>query len=119
MEHLFFYLALAFILVHEMDAVRCREWRIFPGLSRLGDRTGYGVFTLLHLPLYALLFWGLWGRPDSGTLVRGLDLFFILHVGLHLLFLRHPENQFRDLFSWSLISGAGIFGLLDLLESFS
>jgi len=32
-----FYLALSFMIIHEMDAVRCREWRIFPGLSRLNE----------------------------------------------------------------------------------
>ncbi|MFM9839711.1 MAG: DUF6713 family protein [Cyclobacteriaceae bacterium] len=36
-HNLFFLLALTFILLHEMDAVRCKEWRIFPGLSLLND----------------------------------------------------------------------------------
>ncbi len=49
--HGFFYLAATFMLLHEMDAVRCREWRIFPGLSLLGEETGFRVFMLAHLPL--------------------------------------------------------------------
>ena len=34
-NHLFFYAALSLTLVHEMDAIRCREWSILPGLSLL------------------------------------------------------------------------------------
>ena len=115
MNHPFFYIALAFILTHEMDAIRCHEWRIFPGLSRLKDQTGFVVFTLLHVPLYALLFWGLFGRENNEALIRGVNVFFIVHVGLHLLFLKHPKNEFTSALSWILIAGAGLFGLLSLL----
>ncbi len=44
MQHLFFYLAISFILMHEMDAIRCKEWRIFPLLSMLNDDLGFKVF---------------------------------------------------------------------------
>jgi hypothetical protein len=37
----FYILGIAFILMHEMDAIRCREWRIFPGLSYIkNDKAG-------------------------------------------------------------------------------
>jgi len=38
-----------------MDAIRCKEWRIFPVTSRMDDEAGYLAFTALHIPLYALL----------------------------------------------------------------
>ncbi len=63
--HGYFYLAVTFLLLHEMDAVRCREWRIFPGLSLLKDNTGYGVFMLAHVPLYLLLVWELIDSANS------------------------------------------------------
>ncbi len=113
--HLFFYLGLSFILIHEMDAVRCREWRIFPGLSLLKEKTGFVVFMLAHIPLYFLLFWGLMGKGNPAEWIRGLDWFFIIHLGLHLLFLMHPKNEFKDTLSWIFISGAAIAGLADLL----
>jgi hypothetical protein len=116
MTDLFFYGGLSFILTHEMDAVRCREWRIFPLTSRLTGPNGYLVFTALHVPLYLLLFNGLFANPaPDPALIRGLDLFFIVHVVLHLLFRKHPENRFTSAFSWLLIAGAGLCGLLDLL----
>jgi hypothetical protein len=110
----FFLLGLAILLVHELDAVRCHEWRIFPGLSALSDRWGLRLFVLLHVPLLYALLWAVAAGPST-TLVVGLDLFLVLHLGLHLLFLRHPRNQFRDALSWTLIVGPALSGGIDLL----
>jgi hypothetical protein len=114
MEHLCFYIALSFLLTHEIDAVRCKEWQIFPGLSLLDDNKGYFVFTIAHIPLFSLLFWGLQTQTPNHNLIWGLDLFFIIHVGLHVLFLKHPKNQFTSFLSWFIIFGAGLFGGLDI-----
>lgn len=114
--HPFFLLGFCFLLVHEMDAIRCKEWRVFPVTSKMGDEAGYVAFTAVHVPLYALLLWGLFGGDGVNRgLIVGLDAFFIVHVILHLLFIRHPEYRFRSAFSWTLILGAGAFGTLDLL----
>lgn len=114
MEHWIFYSGLACILIHEMDAIQQKEWRIFPGLHLLDDRWGYQLFNLLHLPLYVFLFAGLFS-PEGLALGmrRGLDLFFMIHVGLHLLFTFHPKNQFTGFFSWLWIGGAGLCGAVD------
>ncbi|MBO0934394.1 DUF6713 family protein [Fibrella aquatilis] len=115
-DHFFFYLALAFIITHEMDAVRCNEHRIFPLTSMLTDRVGYVVFTAVHIPLFVWLFWVL-SQPAKATgLMLSLDTFFLVHIGLHLLLYRHPRNEFTSLFSWMVIIGAGLFGLLDLIR---
>ncbi len=114
-NELFFYLGLSAIVIHEMDAVRCKEWRIFPGLSLLNDARGFKLFMLAHVPLFYFLFWGLIGHGDNAQLKFGLDVFFITHVGLHLLFLRHKKNEFKDAVSWTIIISAGLFGLMDIL----
>lgn len=51
-EDTFFYLGLSLLTMHEMDAIRCREWRIFPILSMLCDKAGYIVFVFAHIPLF-------------------------------------------------------------------
>ena len=98
-----------------MDAVRCKEWRIFPGLSLLDDNWGFKIFMIAHVPLFYILLWGLLRQGDHSQLKHGLDIFFIIHVGLHLLFLKHKKNEFKDWVSWTIILSAGIFGLTDLL----
>jgi len=114
-EHLFFYMGLCLIFIHEMDAVRVGEWRIFPGLSLLKEKTGYLVFTLIHIPLYYWFFWGLSQSEMRESLIRGLSWFFVIHLGLHLLFLMHKQNPFRSFFSWAIIASAGLMGLLEIL----
>ena len=106
-------LGTTFILVHEMDAIRCKEWKIFPGLSMLNDRTGMTIFIVAHVPL---IYWVLTGILTGNASFRtGFDIFLIIHFFLHLLFLMHPENRFRDWISWSVISAAAACGIIDLL----
>ena len=114
MQHLYFYLGLTFLFVHEMDAVRCKEWKIFPGLSQLSNKLGFRLFIGAHIPLFFILFWGLTGTLKS-EFIFWLDIFFILHFFLHIAYLKHPNNRFTDFFSWSVISIIGIFGFTDLL----
>lgn len=115
---LFFLLGFSLLLTHELDAIHRHEWRMFPLTAPLDDRAGYLVFTAAHVPLLALLLAGLTRvEPSAGrsALETGLDLFFVVHLLLHILFLKHPQNQFTSLFSWALIAGAGVCGLADLL----
>ena len=112
MTHSVFYLGIAFILLHEMDAMRCREWRIFPGLSLLSDKTGMITFLLLHIPLFYWL--ALEMSRVAPTFITGFNIFLIIHLLLHLLFLWHPKNEFKDWISWSIIIGAASCGAIDL-----
>lgn len=115
-DHVFFLLGFSFLLTHEMDAIRCQEWRIFPGLARMSERSGYVTFTAIHVPLYAALLWGLaQGDETTGSLITGLDIFFLIHLIAHVLLRHHPENRFGSWFSWSLFTGAGVCGAIDLL----
>lgn len=114
-DFIFFYLGLTFILMHEMDAIRCKEWRILPITSFLNDKRGFEVFMLIHIPLFYLLFYGLFSSPDQASVRNGWDYFLIIHLALHILFLRHRKNEFTDWISWSIILGAGVSGALDLM----
>jgi hypothetical protein len=98
-----------------MDAIRCKEWRIFPGLSLLNERLGFIIFIWAHLPLFYWIFWELTLDPHPDTFMRGFDIFLMVHLLLHLLYLRHKNNEFKDWISWSIIIGAGLGGLLDLI----
>lgn len=115
MENTFFYLGLSFIVIHEMDAIRCKEWRIFPLLSMLNDKLGHIVFVFVHVPLFFWIFWELTHSTNLPAFIKGFDLFLMIHLGLHLLFLKHKNNEFKDWISWTVIAGAGICGLVDYL----
>lgn len=115
-QHFFFYCALALLLIHEMDAVRCREWTIFPGLSGLAEQRGRTIFVFAHVPLYLALLLLLTSEYQN-AFITSLNVFFLIHLGLHIGFLKHPKNLFTDQTSWTLIGGAAFFGLLDLASS--
>ncbi|MDM8521613.1 hypothetical protein QUF64_16330 [Anaerolineales bacterium HSG6] len=114
-QHIFFLIGLSFLLTHEMDAIKAREWRIFPLINRLDDQTGHLIFTSLHVPLYAVLFLILFDSNGlNPTLLMGFDIFFVIHLCLHVLYLKHPNNEFTSVLSWLIIVGTAVSGLLDL-----
>ena len=81
-----FALTVAFLAVHELDAVRNHEWRFFFSPFGVDDDTGYRVFTALHVPLFAVVF-TFYSAPAFQT---GLDLFAVAHGGVHLALRDHP-----------------------------
>ena len=115
MQNDFFFLAaLTLIFIHEMDAIRCREWRLFPVLSSLDDKVSSAIFIVLHIPLFYWILSQISGDSSSETFRIGFDIFMIVHIVLHLLFLKHKNNEFKGWVSWGIILGAGLFGALDL-----
>lgn len=101
--------------MHEMDAIRCKEWRIFPGLSLLNDKVGFTLFVFLHIPIFFFLYWHLTHSQDLVAFILGFNIFMLIHLGLHILFLKHIKNEFKDWISWTIITGAGLCGFIDLL----
>ncbi len=51
MRTVFYYLALACLFTHELDAVAHSEWRLLFVLQRLPDATALPWFVVLHVPL--------------------------------------------------------------------
>ncbi|MGL4631238.1 MAG: DUF6713 family protein [Leadbetterella sp.] len=113
---IFFTLGFTFLLMHEMDAIRCKEWRFFPLTFFLEEKMGFIVFMILHIPLFYWFFWGLMSNEHRESFIIGLDYFFIIHLGLHIIYLKHKKNEFKDWISWSLIIGTALFGVLDLMQ---
>jgi hypothetical protein len=114
-DNALFLIGFTFLLIHEMDAIRCKEWRIFPGLSLLSDKTGQLVFVIAHIPLLIIVWFQLTYNTENVAFIKWLDFFMIVHIALHLIFVKHKYNHFKDWISWTLILGAGLFGFADLL----
>jgi hypothetical protein len=111
---LLFWLNLALLLAHELDAVRRQEWRMFAFLNRLDDERAHHLFVLAHVPLFILIFWFLSrsGQPIYFWFQLAVDIFLIIHWGLHVLFRNHPANAFTTSFSKRLIEGMALLGLI-------
>lgn len=109
MEQLFLITGTVFLVLHEVDAVRCKEWRIFPGLSLLDEKTSKVIFhigqIIVLLVVYPLLL-----TSHEPQIQRGFAVFMMIHFLLHVIYFFHPKNLFRDWISWSFITLAGISG---------
>jgi hypothetical protein len=103
--------AVAFLLVHELDAVRRREWKFFFAPVAVGEETAYRAFAALHVPLFVLVLWYL--RSPSFQVAFGA--FAVAHAGLHLALRNRPELSFDSWFSWVWILGAAVLGALHLV----
>lgn len=112
-----FYIALALLLTHELDAMTHHEWRLLPGLASLSDDTGRLVFVLGHVPLFAIVVGFVASlNPRIRRRARlAVAVFVAVHAGLHQAFTGHPDYGFVAASSQLLIFGAGALGLVYLL----
>lgn len=109
-QEILYYSMVGAFFTHELDAVKRHEWRVLPLTSFLPEKAAEQTFIWVHIPLFALLLWGGDGAPASTTRV-GLAAFAVLHVGLHVLFCKHPKYEFNNPSSWALIVLTGVLGL--------
>ena len=114
-----FLAALSLMLVHELDAMRCHEWRIFPILEKLDDTLAMRWFIWLHVPILAAVFWYSAAVFQFGgnAFSVGFCLFCVLHGLVHWLYERHPKCEFRNFQSRAIIWSCAAAGLAGLIFS--
>jgi hypothetical protein len=111
---LIFAMNLSLLFVHEMEAIRHREWKMFMILKDIDDEKAYKIFLLLHIPLYAIvLFLLLSSYQIIGFYV--VDTFLVAHAAIHLGFRHHKNNQLRGILSKTIINTMGGFAILHLI----
>lgn len=112
-----FFVAVSSLLLHEMDAIDKKEWRLLFVLRRLPDEGALRWFILLHLPLFVALM-ALVAAAQSTTVHRiegGVDAFLIVHAGLHEQLAFRGETAFANAFSRSLIWSAAGLGAIHMV----
>lgn len=114
---LLFFLALAGLVSHELDAVHNREWRLLYVLRGMEEGAARSAFILLHVPLLALLFW-LVAHPQASVREAsriGIDLFLVIHAALHWRLRGDANYQFHSTTSRLLIFGSAAVALLHMI----
>ena len=114
MKSIFFYLGLALLFTHELDAMPNHEWRVLPLLSGLRDSVGRATFVIAHVPIFGIVIayiasLNLKVRSAARDIASG---FLIAHALLHFAFSGHSAYEFGSSLSSILIYGAAGFGLL-------
>lgn len=102
----------ALLLLHEMDAIRAKEWKMFAILKNMEDERAFNIFTIMHLPLYTVLLYSFVSHQVLSFVI--IDVFLIFHSIAHLFFEKHQNNNFKNLYSRLIIYPMGLLGLLHL-----
>lgn len=116
MDLMLFIFTVSLLLVHEMDAIRTKEWKMFIILKDISDENAYKIFTIIHLPLYFLiLILMIQGRDSiNAILAYILDFFLIGHTVIHFCFRKKPNNGFISMFSKIIIYSLGFLAIAHL-----
>ena len=106
-----------FFFMHELDATKYEEWKMFKFLRPLKERTQYLVFLYYHIPLTVFFFFYLLTvyNASSLTLFIIVNSFGILHTCVHLIALRWNSNVFTKFESFLFIGMIGISALINLV----
>ncbi len=120
MEQLILTRAFSLLLVHEMDAIQAKEWKIFLVLKDMTDELACKVFTGMHVPLYAgVLYVLLRGGAAGHALQIIIDVFLAGHAVIHFAFGNHVDNGFQSLYSKTIIYSMAALALLHLTLLFA
>lgn len=104
----------ALLFIHEMDAIKNEEWKMFIILNKLHNRNAYLIFSILHLPLYCiLLIFSMIDKYQAMT-YQIVCLLLMVHTILHLFFERHSNNKLKSTYSRIIIYMIGILATIYL-----
>lgn len=114
---LLFFVAVSSLLLHEMDAIDKKEWRLLFVLRKLPDDGALRWFIGLHLPLFVGLMVLIAAGPSPTTrwIEGGIDVFLIVHGGLHENLSAGGDRAFANQFSRWLIWSAAVFASAHLV----
>lgn len=107
-----YYIGLACLFTHELDAVTHAEWRLLFGLRDLPDSTAASAFVAFHVPLFFLILL-LSHHPRqrvSSSTKLVVAAFMIVHAILHFALSSSPQYSFQGSLSNLLIFGAAVSG---------
>ena len=118
--NLAFYLGIAALFTHEMDAVINFEWRLLFHLRTLEDTIASRWFVALHFPIFlAVMLFSHHPNLKLRSVFRfSVCLFLMVHSALHFWLSDHSQYQFNGLLSNLYIYASGALGLIYLLMLF-
>ncbi len=117
LKNYLFILNVSLLILHEMDAIRRKEWKLFIILKNMDEERGYLVFSLLHFPLCFIILYFIMNNSSSyyNIFTTAVNIFLIFHGGIHLVFRNNSGNDFRGLYSYIIIFLMSIIAALQLI----
>ena len=115
-----FVLIISLLLLHEMDAIRTKEWGMFIILKDMKDEIAYRLFSAFHLPLYFLVIFIVMNNEVKSNFILSIviDLFLVAHTIIHFCFRKKENNNFSSLYSKTIIYSLGVLAIIHLWLQF-
>jgi hypothetical protein len=112
-----FFIAVSLLLMHEMDAIDKKEWRLMFVLRRLPDEGAIRWYILIHQPLFVALLALVAAGPSTPVrwLETAVDAFLIVHLGLHERIVMRGDPAFDNPFSRWLIRAAAAVATIHIV----
>lgn len=101
MLRIFLWISISLFILHEMDAVYRREWKMMKFIGNLNDNTGHVVFTASHFFLFMIIFY--FSEFHINIFFPVISILMIIHQFVHLIFRKHHENRMGNIFSQLII----------------
>ncbi|MAE70716.1 MAG: hypothetical protein CME06_09635 [Gemmatimonadetes bacterium] len=113
MAALIYYLGLACLFTHELDAVIHAEWRLLFILRNMPNDSAASLFVALHIPLFFGVLWLSNHRRKSVRNLTRLSVaaFLTVHALLHFSLSSNPAYEFHGTLSLILILSAAVCGI--------
>ncbi|HMV42064.1 MAG TPA: hypothetical protein PK079_12155 [Leptospiraceae bacterium] len=119
MENLYFGIAVSFLFIHELDAIKAREWKLFIFLKDMSEDKAYSVWLALHFPLFLfpMMIYSKFFSPVYQYRIQfGFDIFLIAHLFLHILFRKNKSYYFTLIQSNIYILLTALFAIADIVS---
>lgn len=107
---------ITFVLMHEFDACKQGEWKMFKVLSPFKEKTRYQIFLWIHFPISVFLI-NYYARVMNFDNFRAwiiVNAFGVAHLLLHVVALKWKTNVFTSVSSFIFIAGAALTGAANL-----
>jgi hypothetical protein len=111
-----FAINLVLLILHEMDAIHWKEWRILFGID--DDNKGRHIFLLAHIPFFMILLFALMYSDTPFGQVTSLivGLFLIAHYFLHRKALS-SQRLFDEKVSFGVISAMLVVSIFQVITT--
>ena len=120
MSAVIYYLGLACLFTHELDAVTHSEWRLMFILRSQPDEKALPLFVALHVPLFFAVLW--LSQVPREAVRRATRIvvaaFLVVHAVLHFSLASDPLYEFDGTLSRALIVSAAALGSAYLFLQF-
>lgn len=117
MIKIFMWINISLFILHEMDAVYSREWKMMKFIGSLSDYSGHVLFTASHFFLFMIIFYLM--ENHLNIFFPAVSVLLIFHQFIHILFRKHIENRMHSRFSNIVIILLSLNSFTGLIYFFS